>query len=59
MKWWKLKEEDLRIQFKERVINEIASKENANKWWEVNSEIIRQVGEELLGKTSGKRSTSR
>ena len=54
IKWWKLKEEDLKMQFKERVINEIASKENANKWWEVNSEIITQVGEELLGKTSGK-----
>ena len=54
IKWWKLKEVDFRIQFTERVINEIASKENANKWWEVNSEIIRKVGEELLGKTAGK-----
>ncbi|KAK3884449.1 hypothetical protein Pcinc_011284 [Petrolisthes cinctipes] len=54
IKWWELKNERLKQQFKERVLNEITPKENANEWWEENSNIIRRVGEELLGKTSGR-----
>lgn len=33
IKWRKLKEEDLKMQFKEKVINEIPSRDNANKRW--------------------------
>ncbi|XP_013774375.1 uncharacterized protein LOC106459310 [Limulus polyphemus] len=54
IKWWKLEEEQLKDQFKERVMNEITPKENANEWWRENSNIIRRIGEELLGKTSGR-----
>ncbi|XP_063600551.1 uncharacterized protein LOC134776734 [Penaeus indicus] len=54
IKWWKLKEEHLKVEFKEKVMREVTSKEDTNEWWEENSKVIRRVAEEVLGKTSGK-----
>ncbi|XP_063595885.1 uncharacterized protein LOC134772741 [Penaeus indicus] len=54
IKWWKLKEEHLKVDFKEKVMREVTSKEDTNEWWEENSKVIRRVAEEVLGKTSGK-----
>ena len=54
IKWWELKNEQRRLEFKEKVMREITSKEDPNEWWEENSKVVRRVAEEVLGKTSGK-----
>ncbi|XP_008486018.1 craniofacial development protein 2-like, partial [Diaphorina citri] len=54
IKWWRLKEENLRRQFKEKILTDIRVEEDVDVWWTVNSEVIRKTGEEILGKTSGK-----
>ena len=54
IKWWKLKEEHLTVEFNNEVMREVTLKENANEWWKENSKIIRKVAEEVLGKPSGK-----
>ena len=54
IKWWKLKEEGLRRKFKDRVLRELDFPETVQEWWGVNSKMIRTVGEEVVGKTSGK-----
>ncbi|KAG8229954.1 hypothetical protein J437_LFUL008527, partial [Ladona fulva] len=47
-------EEALRNKFKEEVLKELRLPEGVQEWWEINSNIIRKAGEEILGKTSGK-----
>ena len=37
IKWWGLKDEQRRVEFKEKVMREITSKEDPNEWWEENS----------------------
>ncbi|XP_068237110.1 uncharacterized protein [Palaemon carinicauda] len=55
IKWWKLKEEELRVLFKERVLEADRLHEDIQKWWTENSKVILRMGEEVLGKSSGKR----
>ncbi|KAG8234532.1 hypothetical protein J437_LFUL013102 [Ladona fulva] len=52
--WWKLKEEALRNKFKEKVLEKLRLPKGVQEWWEINSNIIRKAGEEILGKISGK-----
>ena len=40
IKWWRLKEENLKIQFRETVLNERRLLENVQVWWEENSTVI-------------------
>ena len=54
IKWWRLKEQEMRERFKETVINSIRLAEDVNVWWVENSTMIMRTAEELLGKTSGK-----
>lgn len=54
IKWWKLKDIVLAEAFKSEVLGRISTKEKANDWWETNSKVIMRVGEEILGRTSGK-----
>ena len=54
IKWWKLREEESKTRFKEEVMREITPKESVNEWWKDNSSMIVRIGEEVLGKTSGK-----
>lgn len=54
IKWWKFKEDELKNQFEERVIEEMTHKESVNQEREVNSKIILKAGEKVLSKTSGK-----
>ena len=34
MKWWSLKEENLKIRFREKVLGERRLLENVQEWWE-------------------------
>ena len=53
-KWWKLAEPDLRDQFTEEAIQIIQQRGGEETQdWETVTEDLRQLGEKLLGKTSG------
>ena len=55
IKWWKLKNTELRTMFKERVLEAIRLHEDVQEWWTENSKVILKIGEELLGKSSGRK----
>ena len=55
IKWWKLKDTELRVLFKERVLEAIRLHENVQEWWTENSKMILRIGEEVLGKSSGRK----
>ena len=55
IKWWRLKDTELRAVFKERVLAEIRVYEDVQVWWTENSEVILRIGEEVLGKSSGRK----
>ena len=55
IKWWRLKEENLKIQFREKVLSERRLLENVQDWWEANSTVIVRAGQEVLGMTTGRR----
>ena len=40
IKWWRLKEENLKNQFMEKVLSERRLFENVQEWWEENSTVI-------------------
>ncbi|KAG8223660.1 hypothetical protein J437_LFUL001767 [Ladona fulva] len=54
IKWWKLKEEGPRDKFVQKVLLELKSPVDVQEWWEVNIKTIKKIGEEVLGKRSGK-----
>ena len=49
IKWWRLKEENLKIQFREKVLSERRLLENVQEWWEKNSTVILRAGQEVRG----------
>ena len=55
IKWWRLKEENPKIQFREKVLSERRLLENVQEWWEENSTVILRAGQEVLGMTKGRR----
>ena len=55
IKWWKLGEEEVGKEFKAKVLDRLREEENVEDWWKINSEIIRKTGEEILGKSSGRK----
>ena len=55
IKWWRLKEENLKIQFREKVLSERRLLENVQEWWEANSTVIVRAGQEVFGMTTGRR----
>ena len=55
IKWRRLKEENLKIQFREKVLSERRLLENVQEWWEENSTAIVRAGQEVLGMTTGRR----
>ncbi|XP_068247906.1 uncharacterized protein [Palaemon carinicauda] len=55
IKWWKLKEEELRVLFKKRVLEAIRLHEDVQEWWTENSKVILRIREEVLEKSSGRR----
>ena len=58
IKWWRLADEKVEQDFRERVlssIGEVVELEELEDWWIAIVEIFRKVGEEILGKSSGKK----
>ena len=55
IKWWRLKEDDLKVQFREKVLDKVRPVENVQEWWEETSTTILRVGQEVLGMTTGRR----
>lgn len=54
IKWWKLKDDELKRKFKERVQERMSTTDCVQNWWEINSSEIKKAGKEILGVTSGK-----
>ena len=54
IKWWILKEENLKIQFREKVLSERRLLESVHEWWEENGTVILIAGQEVLGMTTGR-----
>ena len=55
IKWWRLKEDNPKIQFREKVLSERRLLENVQEWWEENSTVTLRAGQEVLGMTTGRR----
>ena len=54
IKWWRLKEEELKTPFKENVLQERRLPDSAQEWWE-NSKVILKAGQKVLGMSTGRR----
>ena len=54
IKWWRLKDEQLKAEFKNKVLDKMEETQDPNTWWTTNSKHIFGIGEEVFGKTSGK-----
>ena len=54
IKWWRLKDENIKIPFREKVLSERRLLENVQEWWEDNSTVILRAGQEVLGMTTGR-----
>lgn len=50
-----MKEESKKQEFKEKVLKEGRLPEGVNEWREHNSNVIKKVGGEVLGRTCGKK----
>ncbi|XP_066965686.1 uncharacterized protein [Macrobrachium rosenbergii] len=58
IKWWKLtQEEETKQEFKERTLRKVRLLEGVQEWWNHNIMVIKRVGGEVFGKTSGKKPT--
>ena len=55
IKWWRLKEENLKVQFREKVLGERRLLESDQEWWEENSMVILRDGQEVLGMSTWRR----
>ena len=54
IKWWRLKKEELKTQFKEKVLQDRRLPDSVQEWWE-NSKVILKAGQEALGVSTGRR----
>ena len=55
LKWWRLREDHLKVQFREKVLDKVRPVESVQEWWEETSTRILRVGQEVLGMTTGRR----
>ena len=60
IRWWKLKNNEVREEFRRSVVERMANAhevttENVEEWWEETSGLIRSCGEEVCGRSSGKK----
>ena len=53
--WWRLEEDNLKVQFREKVLDTVRPVESVKEWWEETSTTILRVGLEVLGMTTGRR----
>ena len=49
IKWWRLKEEERKTLFKEKVLQERRLPDSVQEWWEETSKVILEAGQEVLG----------
>ena len=56
IKWWRSKEEELKTQFNEKVLQERRLPDSAQEWWEETSKVILKAGQEVLEMSTGRRS---
>ena len=54
IKWWRLKEDDLKVQFRE-VLVKVRPVDSVQEWWEETSTTILRVEQDVLGMTTGRR----
>ncbi|XP_047105949.1 uncharacterized protein LOC124775154 [Schistocerca piceifrons] len=54
IKWWRLKDKNLREEFSEKVLGKVKLAESVQEWWKIYSAIIRKIEEEGFGLTSGR-----
>ena len=60
IRWWKLKNNEVREEFRRNVVERMANAhevttENVEEWWEETAGLIRSCGEEVCGRSSGKK----
>ena len=55
IQWWKLKEDNLKIQFRVDVLENIRLVESLQELWEETSTAILIIGQEVLGVITGRR----
>ena len=46
MDWWRLREDNLEVQFREKVLDKVRPVESVHEWWEETSTTILRVGQE-------------
>ncbi|XP_066969173.1 uncharacterized protein [Macrobrachium rosenbergii] len=54
IKWWRLKDQEMRQSFKEKFLHSIRLTDDVNIWWVENSTMILRTAEELLGEISAR-----
>ena len=60
IRWWKLNNNEVREEFRRSVVERMANAhevttENVEEWWEETAGLIRSCGEEVCGRSSGKK----
>ena len=60
IRWWKLKDEESKEKFRRELVERLsnideATTENVEQWWEEIAEQILKCGEELYGRSTGKK----
>ena len=55
IKWWRLSEDNLKVQFREKMLDKVRPVECVHEWWEETSTRILRVGQEVLGMTTRRR----
>ena len=60
IRWWKLKEQESKEKFRRDLVERLsnideATTENVEQWWEEIAEQIKKCGEELCGRSTGKK----
>ena len=60
IRWWKLNYNEVREEFRRSVVERMANAhevttENGEEWWEETAWLIRSCGEEVCGRSSGKK----
>ncbi|XP_051784793.1 uncharacterized protein LOC127528352 [Erpetoichthys calabaricus] len=55
IKWWKLKNEDCKVEFREKVRQALGGSEELPNSWETTADVVRVTARRVLGVTSGQR----
>ena len=55
VKWWRVKKDNVKGQFREKLLDKVRPLESVQECWEETSKSILRVGQEVLGMTTGRR----